>query len=162
MLTNGDKGSNQDTGAANRTGKPITRNGEGTPPPYIKARGSQYTSNNSHHVSRNVDEPCEPQVIFTGGEYTEAAPPPNVTGRGRDRALKNLSPPHCTAAKVMPPTSDKSHMAGDADNTAYQRRISKDPPTPRQSATRDAETGSNQSHREKKPQGRPRGHCQGH
>ena len=126
MPTNGDKGSDQDT-----------------PPPYTRARGSWHTSSNSHCISRNVDAPCEPQVTSTGGEHTEAAPPPNVTGGGRDRAPRDLSPPHCTAAMFTPPTSDKSHRAGGADNTAHQRRTSNDPPTSRQSATRDAETGSN-------------------
>ncbi|SLM39130.1 Chromo domain/shadow [Lasallia pustulata] len=143
--TNGDKGSDQDIRVANRTGKPVTKNGGGTPPSYTRAQGSRRTSSNSHCVSRNMDAPCEPQVTSTGGEYTEAARPPNVTGGGCDRAPKDLSPPRCTAAMLTPPTSDTSHRAGGADNTAYRRRISNDPPTSWQSATRDAETGSNQS-----------------
>ena len=137
--------SNQDTRAANKTGKPATRNGQGTPPPYTRAQGSRHTSSNSHCVSRNVDASCEPQVTSTGGEHIEAALQPNVTGGGCDRAPKDLSPPLRTAAMFTPPTSDKSHRAGGADNTAHQRRTSNDPPTSRQSATRDAETGSNQS-----------------
>ncbi|SLM35365.1 reverse partial [Lasallia pustulata] len=101
-------------------------------------------------------------VTSTGGEHTEAALPPNVTGGGRDRAPKDLSPPRQTAAMIMPPTSDKSRRAGGADDIAYQRRTLNDPPTSQQSATRDAETGSNQSNRGKKPRGRPRGRRQGY
>ncbi|SLM34970.1 reverse partial [Lasallia pustulata] len=141
--TNRDEGSNQDIRAANRTGKPVTRNGGGTPPPYTRAQGSRRTSSNSHRVSRNMDAPCEPQVTSTGGEHMEAAPPPNVTGGGRDRAPKDLSPPCCTAAMLTPPISDKSHRAGGVNDKAHQRRTSNDPHTSQQSATRDAETGSN-------------------
>ena len=162
MPTNRDKDSDQDTCAANRTGKPVTRNGGGTPLPYTRAQGSRRTSSNSHCVSRNIDAPREPQVTSTGGEHMEAAPLPNVTGGGRDRAPKDLSSPRRTAAMLTPPTSDKSHRAGGADDTVHQRRTSNNPPTFWQSAIRDAKTGSNQSNRGKKPRGRPRGRRQGH